>query len=211
MTPGKFTARMTGRAVKCAAFGLGFAVSVAVVMLPSLPSLSSLLPFAGARDVPARKPSAFGAASPAGDVTEAATAARMMQGVWQGQSTLPERGVCTLKLEVREKQLAGPLVGYSSLLCINIGPLMSRPQPGYGAAAMAALGRYNPVSSILGSPSWENGSMKFHVDKNIGVNRATGACALTSLTITPFGSGQVSGEWLDGCGGGELLLRKAGQ
>ncbi len=129
-------------------------------------------------------------------------------GKWEAQATLPDRGVCTEKLELRQSG-QGMFVGYSSLLCINLNPYMGGAKPDYRGAALAALDRYNPVASVL-TGAWENGSLKFHAEKNIGVNPAEGRCAMTSFSVTPFGS-QIASEWQDGsCGGGQLLLKKTG-
>ena len=77
-------------------------------------------------------------------------------------------------------------------------------------AVLAALGRYNPMPSIL-SGTWEKGAIRFSVVKNIGTDQASGRCALTSAAVTPFGTNQIAAEWLDGpCGGGQLLLNKIG-
>jgi hypothetical protein len=52
--------------------------------------------------------------------------------------------------------------------------------------------------------AWGSGSLKFQVDKNIGMNQARNVCAMRSFTVTPLGTGRIATEWQDAaCGTGK--------
>jgi hypothetical protein len=126
-----------------------------------------------------------------------------LSGVWQGRTAITGRGLCTLKVELHENA-SGHYLGYSSLACANYAPLMSPQDRGNNAAAV--LNRMNPAEAIL-SGAMESGSIRFHVDKTIGAS--ANGCAVTSFTLTPFGSNQLAAEWQEGgCEGGHVILQK---
>jgi len=122
-----------------------------------------------------------------------------ISGTWKGQGALSGRGVCTLKLELREGQAPGAYSGYSTLSCV--APVVR------GRARPAS--RSNPAAAVLtGVP--ENGSIRFHVDKTIEAE--ANGCAATSFTATPFGTNQIAVQWQEGsCQGGQVLLTKNGR
>lgn len=122
-----------------------------------------------------------------------------LSGTWRGQGVLSGRGVCTLKLELREGQAPSSYSGYSTLSCVNASAR--------GRANPAS--RMNPAASILtGVP--QSGSIRFHVDKTIGAD--ANGCTATSFTATPFGTNQIAVQWQEGsCQGGQILLGKSGK
>jgi hypothetical protein len=197
MTPRERFTALNADKRKLVIFALAIAAALCFLLMPSL---SSLLPFTHALQSRKASPQA------APGIITGAVAARASQGVWQGQALIP-RGLCTLELEIREKQ-EGQLAGYSSLTCIPLRPSAGAAQ---SAAAAAMLGRLAPTSAIL-TGVWENGAIKFHVDKNIGMNPSGSICAMRAFTATPFGSSQISTEWEDpACGDGQIMVRKVRQ
>lgn len=122
-----------------------------------------------------------------------------LSGTWKGQGALSGRGVCTLKLELREGQAPGGYSGYSTLSCVT---------PSVRGRAKSAS-RVNPAAAVLtGVP--ENGSIRFRVDKTIEAD--ANGCAATSFTATPFGTNQIAVQWQEGsCQGGQVLLSKNGR
>ena len=142
-----------------------------------------------------------------------------MIGQWSGSIASPGRkAMCglTLKIDASPNQEnPGRFSGYSTLKC---GPnefemMMSamQKQKNPDPAALFDLTRqyYNATSAILtGSP--EAGSIRFHVDKNIGVSETPGGCNMTSLTATPFGQGQIAVEWREEppCQGGQVVMQR---
>jgi len=122
-----------------------------------------------------------------------------LSGTWKGQGALSGRGVCTLKLELREGKAPGGYSGYSTLSCV--------PPPARGRAKPAS--RINLAAAVLtGQP--ENGSIRFHVDKTIEAD--ANGCAATSFTATPFGTNQIAVQWQEGsCQGGQIILAKNGR
>ena len=122
-----------------------------------------------------------------------------LSGTWRGQGVLAGRGVCTLKLELREAQAPSTYSGYSTLSCGNASAR--------GRANPAS--RMNPAASILtGTP--QSGSIRFHVDKTIGAD--ANGCTATAFTATPFGTNQIAVQWQEGsCQGGQILLGKSGK
>lgn len=130
-----------------------------------------------------------------------------LTGTWQGQGAMSGRGLCTLKLELRETENApGHYTGYSTLACRNDPALM---QPRARNRAFALRNRMDPAASVLtGAP--ENGSIRFHVEKTISAD--ANGCAATSFTATPFGTNKIAVQWQEGsCQGGEILLSRTGK
>jgi hypothetical protein len=188
------------RTGKLVLFAVGFVLAIGVVMVPSLPSLSSLLPFTGATSGELRKPSAFGGAP--GNLAGPAVP-QAFQGVWQGQSVIA-RGLCTLELEIRGQREDGRVAGFSSLTCLPL----TRAQAQQMGNAAALFSRLTPTSAIL-SGAWEKGALRFSVEKNIGGGAKGTGCAMHSFTATPFGTSALSTEWIDAaCGNGQLMVKK---
>jgi len=126
-------------------------------------------------------------------------------GIWQGQSALSGRGLCTLRLELREPPGAvGRYAGYSTLSCLSVPALMSRALSVFGKG-----NRMNPTAMIL-SGTAQDGSIRFHVVQTIGADAL--GCITTSFTVTPFGTNQIAVQWQEwSCEGGEMLLARAGR
>ncbi len=98
---------------------------------------------------------------------------------------------CDIRIEMTENPTAH-YTGYSSFAC-----------HGTGRAATPV----EPESAIL-TGNFEKGAIHFHVDKTIGTD--PNGCAVTSLTVTQFGVGQLAAEWEKGtCTGGHVILAKA--
>jgi hypothetical protein len=115
-----------------------------------------------------------------------------LSGHWQGQALLPERGMCTLGIDLEEKDRQ--FSAYSSLMCFPLA---------------FAQRKLNQNLAVLTGTA-EKLSVNFHVLKTMGGTPR--ACTLTSLALTPFGPGVLAAEWQDApCKGGEILLRKAGR
>jgi hypothetical protein len=128
-------------------------------------------------------------------------------GIWQGVGPLPGRDVCNLKLEMRRKtDEPSRISGFPVLVCAPILPGFVRRGK---SSENFTLPELSPVSAVLsGIP--QNGSIQFSVDKVIGTTGS--GCALTSLTVTPFGTDQIAAQWQEGtCQGGRILLRKTGK
>jgi hypothetical protein len=71
------------------------------------------------------------------------------------------------------------------------------------------LPHMNPDAAIL-TGAVEKGAIHFHADKTIGTD--INGCAVTDLTITPFGASAVAAEWQEGtCQGGNLLMTRQRQ
>src|SRR5580704_5333886 len=136
-------------------------------------------------------------ASPA----EETAALQEFPGIWQGQSLVKTRGLCTLRFEIKPNpQEQHEFSGYTTLSCAYT-PLI--PSPHKPATAMDVDHFLWPVFSIL-TGTVTNGILQFHVDKTLGDR-----CPPTSFTLTPF-STQLAAEWQDAsCGRGQMLLTKA--
>jgi len=125
-----------------------------------------------------------------------------LNGIWQGRLALQDRGICLLKLELREKE-PGDFAGYSSLTCASVTPLMSAKDRGNTRTAL--VNQMDPDSAIL-SGTLQDGAIHFHVDKTIGTD--INGCVVTSFTATQFDSGLAT-EWESGsCQGGHVILSK---
>ncbi len=118
---------------------------------------------------------------------------------------------CDLALELQDN--AGQFAGYSTMKCPPAQFMVeqARRWRRYGPAAAPNFARQagNPTSAIL-TGSVEAGSIRFHVDQNIGVAETPGACNMTGLTVTPFGTGQIAAQWQQEapCGPGEMVLQR---
>ena len=124
-----------------------------------------------------------------------------LSGFWQGHAYLPGRGTCNLRLELRRND-SEHYSGYSRFGCLNPEAL-TNPSP--ATMMKYALPNTNPDSTIF-TGTVEKGEIRLHADKNVGSD----GCAISDLTITPFGTNQVVAEWKETtCQGGNLILQEA--
>jgi hypothetical protein len=121
-------------------------------------------------------------------------------GKWQANSMVANRGNCGMNLEVTPDATAkDQLSGFMSMRCFP--PMV--PFFGHSAAqAKHSMNEFAPVSVIL-SGVVKDQSVQFHADKSIA-----GGCAITSAAATPFGTKQLAIQWKDGCGDGQMILRR---
>lgn len=130
-----------------------------------------------------------------------------LAGVWIGHGLIPPRGLCTLRLELRDADTPANYTGYSTLGC--------QPAPGvWGSQGGQFLpqdmrNNLSPKAIVMtGAP--ENGAIRFQVDKTVIGD--SDICATTSFTITPFGTNKVAAQWREGtCRGVQFLLDKGGR
>jgi hypothetical protein len=198
---------------KLVLFVLAVVLVVGFLMMPSVSSLTGSLPtlaaFSEATRTQPRKPSAFAppvtGPEPNKETVGSLPIAGVSLGNWIGQGIIAQRGLCTMKIELRQEQgWQDRYVGYSSLTCFNLGSMIPKKGSSYQDAMAVAASRLNPVSAVL-SGKMERGAIRFNVDKTIGA----GACVMTVATLTPFGKDEIGVEWRDGsCGGGEMMLKK---
>jgi hypothetical protein len=121
-------------------------------------------------------------------------------GLWGGQVALDGRGVCFLRMELKEDD--GKYTGFPAMTCNGVGPLLPRVNQ-----RTRALNQMDPESAIL-SGRLERGTIDLHLDKTIGSD--SNGCSLNSLSLTPFGSAQLAAEWTEPepCQGGHMLMRR---
>jgi hypothetical protein len=125
-----------------------------------------------------------------------------LSGVWESHGQVPSRGVCDLRLELKQNDPAH-YAGFSRFSCISLAP----PKDANVLANM--LPHMNPDAAIL-TGTVEKGSIHFRADKTVGTD--INGCAVTELTVTPFGASGVAAEWKEGtCQGGNLLMARQGQ
>lgn len=124
-----------------------------------------------------------------------------LSGVWEAHGQVPSRGMCDLRLEVKQNDPAH-YSGFSRFSCISL----AIPKSANTIANMLPLG---PDAAIL-TGEVEKGAIHFHADKTIGTD--VNGCAVTALTVTPFGASAVAAEWQEGtCAGGNLLMTRQRQ
>jgi hypothetical protein len=137
-----------------------------------------------------------------------------LAGIWQGRAALNDRGVCQISLELRalpDKENA--YAANSSLSCTpTVMQLLSRSKGMNSAGTMDTMAKaMSPTSAIL-TGAESNGSIRFHVDKNIGIEQVQGGCEMTSLAVTPFGASRILIEWHEtdqgSCHGGQIIAAK---
>jgi len=147
----------------------------------------------------------------AGDASNNSASFENLLGVWQGIGPLPGQGFCNLKLELRKNTLQPErFSGFPVLVCMPVVP--GSVQRGVTGQSLV-LPQMSPLSAVLTGTA-KDGSIVFSVDKVIG--RTANGCALTSLSVTPFGTDQIAVEWQEGnCGTeqqpGQILLRRIGK
>jgi hypothetical protein len=128
-----------------------------------------------------------------------------LEGMWMGSRIMNQRGLCTLRLELRPI-LGKPdnYMGYSRLNCAavpGVGPARFLPKP--------LRDNLNPVAIVLtGAP--EDGALHFTLDKTVVV--PGDGCETSAFTVTPFGTNKIAVEWHEGqCRGVQLLMDKNGR
>jgi len=110
-------------------------------------------------------------------------------GIWDGRAEIANRGPCSLKFELRQREL-GQYAGFSTLTC-GIQPKSGQP---------------DSETAIL-SGAAENGSFRFRVEKVVAPDAK--GCAPSSFTLTPFGVTQLAAEWKEPtCSGGHVLMTR---
>ncbi len=125
-------------------------------------------------------------------------------GVWTGRTAIDGRGTCTLRLELADKPgESNHFTGFSSMVCNNAGPLVGR---GAMSRKALALNRMDPEAAIL-SGTLEKISVELKTEKTVGAD--SNGCSTSSLSLTPFGKGQLAAEFKEStCQGGHMILRK---
>lgn len=124
-------------------------------------------------------------------------------GVWTGRTAIDGRGICTLRLEITDKQ-AEPnhFTGFSSMVCNHAGPLVARGPANRKAQAL----NMDPEAAVL-TGTLEKTSVELTSEKTIGTDPE--GCAPTGFSLTLFGKGQLAVEWKEAtCSGGHMILRK---
>jgi len=128
-----------------------------------------------------------------------------LEGMWMGSRIMNQRGLCTLRLELRPvPQKPDNYMGYSRLNCApvpGVGPARFLPKP--------LRDNLNPVAIVLtGAP--EDGALHFTLDKTVVV--PGDGCETSAFTVTPFGTNKIAVEWHEGqCRGVQLLMDKNGR
>jgi hypothetical protein len=148
---------------------------------------------------------------------EANAVAEKLVGNWVGSAVLTDRGVCNLKLELTRSGKLGEFSGFSNLACAPTVPMLiaqGGKHRSQGDLVDAATRAMYPSSAILAGVV-ENNAISFRAKKNIGVGQTHDGCAMTSFTVTPFGTNQIAAEWQEEkeafCNGGQMVMKKVGQ
>ena len=147
---------------------------------------------------PKPKPKPAAAENPSGSPVPVDPPLVNLSGVWEAHGQVPSRGMCDLRLELKQNDPAH-YSGFSRFSCISL----AIPKNANVIANMLPLG---PDAAIL-TGAVEKGAIHFHADKTIGTD--INGCAVTDLTVTPFGASAVAAEWQEGaCAGGNLLMTR---
>ncbi len=190
----------------------GLTLAVAYYVVPSMINASRQAAYQ--REMAARAAAAAKAKAanplPASGATAALPAeVNQVFGVWQGAAPLPT-GMCNLRLELRRKaDNPAQVAGFPVLICTSILPIL--PGQVTPATQQAMMAKLTPISAVLtGTLAGDSNSLQFSVDKVTGTS--VNGCALTSLTVTPFGVDMIAAEWQEStCEGGHLLLKRIGR
>ena len=134
-------------------------------------------------------------------------------GKWQGAAALPDRGSCTLRLELRPSDTQNSVKAYSSLACGHT--VIDEMAKGHKMTSAEMTKNFmkaaNPTSAIL-SGSIANGTIQLQAEQNFGVNAVSDGCDMASITITPFATNQVIADFKESqqgrCQGGQIVLTK---
>ena len=129
-------------------------------------------------------------------------------GHWEGHSMINNRGVCTLKFEMRRAP-ESQFKGFSSLICTSLPFLTPGAKPKPQMPMNPMLTQLNPSSAIM-TGKVQGAAIRFTVDKLI--NNSPDGCTMSTFAITPFGADQIASEWTeDKCAGGQMVLQRAQQ
>ena len=125
-------------------------------------------------------------------------------GKWETETTAAtKRGVCMLQLEVTRKPGApDQFGGAATLKCV---PVPGLNPSGRGVPAAVILAGIAPLSAAM-TGTWDKGIISFRIDRQFNA----GDCGWTGLSVSRFGSDGISAEYHDACGGGAMVMRKAG-
>lgn len=134
--------------------------------------------------------------------------AMRLLGNWQGGTDLPDRGHCTMSMQIkRDPNRSGVFDGYQTIACMPSLALLGTRQSTQ-ARALDAINARTPTSVIMSGPI-ANGAIDFNIDRLIGV--PVNGCKITALSVTPFSDGAVAVEWKNvPCPDGEMILRRPG-
>jgi hypothetical protein len=129
---------------------------------------------------------------PQGRMVMGATApapSQQLLGRWSGRESLPNRGICTLSLEVRADSSA-----FSTMIC---------------------NGELNSTGARYRWTRARGGALSLKPIYNSGVAEALYGCETTWMTLRDMGTGHAAVQWGErktqgspSCMGGEMLLRK---
>ncbi len=146
---------------------------------------------------PSRSIDTFTAADPA-------AAFAKIPGIWTGHGTVPDRGLCDIRLEIPPIEQPGNYSGFLRLACMDIAFV------GHGKVAPNALNpllsKMNPSTAILTGTA-AKGAIQFTVDRFMGPT--TDGKPISAVELLPFGTDLVSLDWHNGeQPGGQMLLHK---
>ena len=118
-----------------------------------------------------------------------------------GRTRPDERtGRLHLRLELKQNE-PEKYTGFSRFSCINL----ATPSP-QDVNITTMANRVNLDTAIM-QGAVEKGSIRLHSDKTFGMD--LNGCAVTDMTVTPFGNGGAVAEWQEGtCPGGNLLMQR---
>jgi hypothetical protein len=135
-------------------------------------------------------------------------AAMRLLGVWKATQDLPARGLCTLSVQVKRDPIQPEVFqGYSTISCLPSLSIVGA-RPTAANRALDAANARTPTSTIM-SGALEDGSIRFHIDRLIGI--PVNGCQITGFSLTPFGDGAVAAEWQNApCPQGEMILHHPG-
>jgi len=126
-----------------------------------------------------------------------------MLGKWtSAPAALPRRGLCTLWLEVtKNADEPDKYTGAASLSCV---PTAASDASKLNPAVM--FGKLNPLAATMSGAMQKDDAIVFRIDKVLNGED----CGLSGFSVSKFGSQNLAAEFQDACGGGSILLRKAG-
>jgi len=113
-----------------------------------------------------------------------------LNGIWGGRLALANRGNCNLRFEFHDDFSApNQYKGFFQLWCGN------------------NIDRANPEAATLTGEGKE-GTIEFKLATLIGTD--SHGCAPSTLTVIPFGAGQIVGKWTEtACPGGHVVMQRS--
>jgi hypothetical protein len=121
-------------------------------------------------------------------------------GKWVGEGAeLANHRVCRLWLEIGKS--AEKHGGYTGAATLNCAPILSLTAPTAGTAQAILRSRLSPMTVTM-SGIWEKDAVAFLPDRQLNA----GGCAWTRVSVSRFGSQNLSAVIEDACGGGSVLL-----